>query len=80
MKQITFLLENRLLVLLVTAVLIAGGVIAWLHLPIDAFPDVTNTQVMILSKAPGLAAIDVDRDPRFEIEHVVRFLSAVFII
>jgi cobalt-zinc-cadmium resistance protein CzcA len=77
MKQITFLLKNRLLVLLVTAVLIAGGVIAWLHLPIDAFPDVTNAQVMILSKAPGLAAIDVEQRVSYPIEQVMRGLPRV---
>ncbi len=57
MRLVTFLLRNRILVLLCTAILIAAGILAWLRLPIDAFPDVTNTQVMILTKAPGLAAI-----------------------
>lgn len=77
MKQITFLLKNRLLVLLATAVLIAAGVMAWLHLPIDAFPDVTNTQVMILSKAPGLAAVDVEQRVSYPIEQVMRGLPRV---
>ncbi len=77
MKQITFLLKNRLLVLLATAVLIAAGVLAWLRLPIDAFPDVTNTQVMILSKAPGLAAVDVEQRVSYPIEQVMRGLPRV---
>jgi len=61
MNLVTSLLENRFLVLLATGVLIAAGILAWMRLPIDAFPDVTNTQVMILSKAPGLAAVDVEQ-------------------
>src|SRR5512133_921350 len=61
MKLAQLLLRSRLLVLLATVVLVAGGVLAWLRLPIDAFPDVTNTQVMVLSKAPGLAAVDVEQ-------------------
>src|SRR5512139_973054 len=77
MKQITFLLRNRLLVLLGTAVLIVAGAYAWLRLPIDAFPDVTNTQVMILSKAPGLAAVDVEQRVSYPIEQVMRGLPKV---
>jgi cobalt-zinc-cadmium resistance protein CzcA len=77
MKAITFLLKNRLVVLLATAILVAAGVFAWLHLPIDAFPDVTNTQVMILSKAPGLAAVDVEQRVSYPIEQVMRGLPRV---
>jgi cobalt-zinc-cadmium resistance protein CzcA len=71
------LLKNRLLVLLGTALLLAAGVVAWLRLPIDAFPDVTNTQVMILSKAPGLAAVDVEQRVSYPIEQVMRGLPRV---
>jgi multidrug efflux pump subunit AcrB len=77
MKMIALLLKNRILVLLATAVLIAAGIVAWLHLPIDAFPDVTNTQVMILSKAPGLAAVDVEQRVSYPIEQVMRGLPRV---
>ncbi len=77
MRPITFLLKNRLLVFLATAVLIAAGVYAWMRLPIDAFPDVTNTQVMILSKAPGLAAVDVEQRVSYPIEQVMRGLPRV---
>jgi cobalt-zinc-cadmium resistance protein CzcA len=76
-KLITFLLGNRLPVLLCTAVLVAAGVFGWLRLPIDAFPDVTNTQVMILSKAPGLAAVDVEQRVSYPIEQVMRGLPRV---
>ena len=41
--------------------LVGLGVAAWKRLPIDAFPDVTNVQVMILTEAPGLAPLDVER-------------------
>ena len=71
------LLKNRLLVLLGTALLAALGVVAWTRLPIDAFPDVTNTQVMILAKAPGLAAVDVEQRVSYPIEQVMRGLPRV---
>src|SRR5512137_2244073 len=77
MKIVSWLLDNRLLVLLATALLAVGGVMAWRNLPIDAFPDVTNTQVMILSKAPGLAAVDVEQRVSYPIEQVMRGLPRV---
>jgi cobalt-zinc-cadmium resistance protein CzcA len=77
MKLVIFLLKNRLLVLLATTILIAAGGWAWQRLPIDAFPDVTNTQVMILSKAPGLAAVDVEQRVSYPIEQVMRGLPRV---
>ncbi len=77
MRAITWILANRLLVLLVTAALAIGGGVAWTHLPIDAFPDVTNTQVMVLAKAPGLAAVDVESRVSFPIEQHLRGLPKV---
>jgi len=45
------IMRQRMLVLAMTGLLIVLGVIAWHRLPIDAFPDVTNVQVMILTEA-----------------------------
>jgi len=77
MRTITWILANRFLVLVVTAALAIGGGVAWTHLPIDAFPDVTNTQVMVLAKAPGLAAVDVEARVSFPIEQHLRGLPRV---
>lgn len=77
MRAITWILANRFLVLLITAALAVGGGVAWTHLPIDAFPDVTNTQVMVLAKAPGLAAVDVEARVSFPIEQHLRGLPRV---
>ena len=74
---VNLLLKNRLLVVIVTAVLIVAGTSAWMSLPIDAFPDVTNVQVMILSKAPGLAAVDVEQRVSYPIELQMRGLPKV---
>jgi cobalt-zinc-cadmium resistance protein CzcA len=76
-KGISLFLRHRFLVLLATALLLAAGVFAWVRLPIDAFPDVTNTQVMILSKAPGLAAVDVEQRVSYPIEQAMRGLPRV---
>jgi cobalt-zinc-cadmium resistance protein CzcA len=77
MRIVEWLLKNRLLVLGVTAALSVAGWIAWTRLPIDAFPDVTNTQVMVLTKAPGLAAVDVEERVSFPIEQAMRGLPRV---
>ena len=79
MRVITWILANRFLVLLVTAALAINGAWAWTRLPIDAFPDVTNTQVMVLAKAPGLAAMDVEARVSFPIEQHLRGLPRVLL-
>jgi cobalt-zinc-cadmium resistance protein CzcA len=65
---IEFLLHRRILVLALTGILVVGGAIAWTRLPIDAFPDVTNVQVMVLSEAPGYSAVDVEQQVTWPIE------------
>src|SRR5512136_2160730 len=67
-KFIEFLLHQRVLVLATTGIFIVAGAIAWKKLPIDAFPDVTNVQVMILTEAPGLSAVDVEQQVTYPIE------------
>ena len=67
-KLLHFVLHQRLLVVLAAIVLLGAGIVAWTHLPIDAFPDVTNQQVMILTEAPGLTPTEVERLVTFPIE------------
>ncbi len=54
-------LRQRLLVLVLTFGLIGAGVWAYLRLPIDAFPDVSSTQVKIILKVPGLTPQEVEQ-------------------
>ena len=46
-------LNNRLFVLMVTALVAGVGVYSALALPIDAVPDLTNVQVQVITEAPG---------------------------
>jgi len=57
-RLISISLEKRVLVLFGVIVLVALGVQSFVRLPIDAFPDVTNIQVEVLSNAPGLSPLD----------------------
>ena len=59
-RLIEFSLRQRLLVLLVAlAISIAGG-LAYMRLPIDAFPDISPTQVKMILKAPGMTPEEVE--------------------
>lgn len=57
---IRFSLSQRLLVLVLMLLLIGAGVLAYQRLPIDAFPDVSSTQVKIIMKAPGMTPEEVE--------------------
>ncbi len=63
-----FMLRQKLLIILGAVILLGAGVLAWHNLPIDAFPDVTNVQVMIITNAPSLAPGEVERLVTFPIE------------
>ena len=65
---IRFSISQRLLVLLFVAILAAGGIYSLQHLPIDAVPDVTNVQVQVLTAAPSLAPLEIERQITFPIE------------
>jgi cobalt-zinc-cadmium resistance protein CzcA len=59
-RLIAFALSQRLLVLVLTLGLTAAGIVAFRELPIDAFPDVSSTQVKIILKAPGMTPAEVE--------------------
>ena len=52
---------NRVIVVILSLVLVAGGLEAMRTLPIDAVPDVTNVQVQVLTKAPALGPEEVEK-------------------
>jgi len=58
---VTFCLRQRVLVLAALAVFVAAGVAAFRRLPIEAYPDVTNVQVQVITAFPGHAAEEVER-------------------
>lgn len=76
-KIISFCLKQRSLVLVFSVILILFGVYSYLKLPIDAFPDVTNVQVEIVSNAPGLSALEIERFVTYPIEMSMRGLPDV---
>ena len=63
-----FSLRQRILVLGLTCLLSVAGVFAFQSIPIDAYPDVTNIQVQVLTEAPGLSPIEVERFITYPLE------------
>ena len=58
---IRFSLTQRLFVGILVVAVIVLGTRAWLDLPVDAFPDISPTQVKIILKAPGMTAEEVEQ-------------------
>ncbi len=59
-RLVEFALSQRLLVGALTLLLIGTGIVAFRDLPIDAFPDVSTTQVKLIMKAPGMTPEEVE--------------------
>ena len=57
---IRFALSQRILILLAVFLLAGGGYFAFKNIPIDAFPEVSPTQVKIIIKAPGMTPEEVE--------------------
>lgn len=58
---VSFSLRNHLIVFFLTALLAIAGVISYIHTPIEAFPDVTNTRARIIVQWPGRSAEEVEK-------------------
>jgi cobalt-zinc-cadmium resistance protein CzcA len=65
---VDFALKNRWLVLGGTVVLIAWGVISFRNLPIEAYPDVANNYVQIITQWPGRSAEEIERQVTVPVE------------
>src|ERR1051326_1876707 len=58
---VAFSLKNKFFVFFMSAVLIIAGIVSFINTPIEAFPDVTNTQIVIVTQWPGRSAEEVER-------------------
>ncbi len=67
-RAIEFLLENRWLVFAALLALVVGGITVMLELPLEAFPDLTNNQVVVTVQCPGMSPVEVEQLVTFPIE------------
>ena len=65
---VAFALNNRFIVLSVAAAIFVWGIIAFERLPIEAYPDVANTWVQLITQWPGRAAEEVEQQITIPIE------------
>lgn len=70
-RIIQFSIQNAIWVLLFVCTWIAVGVYSYQKLPIDAVPDITNTQVQINTQAKGFTALEVEQRITYPIENAM---------
>jgi len=81
-RVVDFALGNRLLVLGLAIVLFAGGIVAFRDLPIEAYPDVADNYVEVITQWPGISAEQIEQQVTIPLEimmngipHVVHLRS-----
>jgi len=81
-RLVGFALYQPLFLLLLTALFVAGGVVAFRSLPVEAFPDVTDIQTTVITLFPGHAPEEVEKQVTVPLEialagvpHAVRMFS-----
>ena len=75
-RIIDYHLDHRWVVLIGLAVLVVAGLNALYQIPIDAFPDLTNNQVTVITEAPGMAPVEVEQLVTFPIESAMMGLPS----
>src|SRR5512146_839614 len=67
-RVVSFALHKPLFVVLGMILFIGGGIAAFKALPVEAFPDVTDTQVNVITLLPGRAAEEVEKQVTIPLE------------
>jgi len=68
---VDFALNKRLLVLAVAILLFIWGVISFRSLPVEAYPDVANNYVQVITQWPGISAEQVEQQVTIPLEIVI---------
>jgi heavy metal efflux system protein len=76
-RVVDFALNNRLLVLAFALLLFAGGIVAFRHLPIEAYPDVADNYVEVITQWPGISAEQVEQQVTIPLEVVMNGIPHV---
>ncbi|RZT91318.1 cobalt-zinc-cadmium resistance protein CzcA [Ancylomarina subtilis] len=76
-KIISFSIKNKALIWLMTIGLILGGIYSMNKVPLDAMPDITNNQVLVITTAPNLGTEDIEQFVTYQVELAVANLPDV---
>ncbi|RLD78618.1 MAG: CusA/CzcA family heavy metal efflux RND transporter, partial [Bacteroidetes bacterium] len=74
---ISFSIKNKALIWLMTIGLIIGGIYSMTKVPLDAVPDITNNQVLVITTAPNLGTEDIEQFVTYQVELAVANLPDV---
>src|ERR1700676_2241674 len=73
-KLINYALENRFMILALAVLLLLWGALSFHNLPVEAYPDVANNYVQVITQWPGRAAEEVEQQVTIPIEIVMNGL------
>src|SRR6202045_4892164 len=76
-RVVDFALDNRLLVLAFAVILFAAGIVAFRDLPIEAYPDVADNYVQIITQWPGISAEQIEQQVTIPLEIVMNGIPHV---
>ena len=76
-KIIQFSIKNKLIIGVMTLALIIWGLWSATKLPVDALPDVTNNQVQVITRAPTLAAQEVEQFITYPVERSLSNIQGI---
>ena len=76
-RLVDFALNNRFLVLAIALLLFAGGAVSFHQLPVEAYPDVANNYVEIITQWPGISAEQIEQQVTIPLEIVMNGIPGV---
>src|ERR1700733_4861933 len=76
-RVVDFALSNRLLVLAFALILFAGGIVSFKRLPIEAYPDVADNYVEVITQWPGISAEQIEQQVTIPLEIVMNGIPHV---
>jgi len=76
-RVVDFALDNRLLVLGVGLILFVGGIVSFERLPIEAYPDVADNYVEVITQWPGISAEQIEQQVTIPLEIVMNGIPHV---
>lgn len=76
-RIIKFSLENRIAVIVLSALLLVYGMIVLLRTEVDIFPDLNAPTVVVMTEAPGMAPEEIERMVTYPVETSVNGATGV---
>lgn len=76
-KIVRFAIRKRVLIISFFAVVVLAGILAWKGLSIDAYPDISDTTVQVVTQVPGLAAEEIEQQITIPIERAINGIAGI---